>query len=98
MSFVRIGTFRAKVDQIDELIGIFEREVQPSMRAAQGNVSACLLRQHDAADTFMACTAWRTREDAERYEQSGQAAQNVGKIRHTFAGPPTLVTYDGWGS
>jgi len=97
MSFVRIGTFKSKVDQIDELITIFERDVQPAMRAATGNVSACLLRQHDATDTFLACTAWRTREDAERYEQSGQAALNVGKMRHTFAGPPALATYDGYG-
>jgi heme-degrading monooxygenase HmoA len=55
------------------------------------------LRQHGATDTFLACTAWHTREDAERYEQSGQASQNVSRLRHTFAGPPTLSTYDGYG-
>jgi quinol monooxygenase YgiN len=97
MSFVRIGTFRAKPEQVDELISIFERDVQPAMRAAPGNLSACLLRQHDANDTFLACTAWRTREDAERYEQSGSAQENVGKLRHAFAGPPSLTTYDGFG-
>jgi quinol monooxygenase YgiN len=95
--FVRIGSFQAKPDRIDELIAIFEREVQPAMRAAEGNVSACLLRQHDAGETFLACTAWRSREDADRYEQSGQAGENVTKLRHTFAGPPTLTTYDGYG-
>jgi heme-degrading monooxygenase HmoA len=97
MSFVRIGSFRAKPDQIHELIAIFERDVQPAMRAAEGNVSACLLHQHGEGDTFLACTAWRTREDAERYEKSGLAQENVGKLRHTFAGPPTLATYDGYG-
>jgi quinol monooxygenase YgiN len=97
MSFVRIGTFRAKPDQVDTLIAIFESDVQPAMRAAEGNVSACLLRQHGEGELFLACTAWRSREDAERYEKSGLAQENVGKLRHTFAGPPTLTTYDGYG-
>src|SRR5262249_55425883 len=95
--FVRIGSFQAKPDRIDELIDIFEREVQPAMRAAEGNVSACLLRRHDAGETFLACTAWRSREDADRYEQSGQASENVARLRHTFTGPPTLTTYEGYG-
>ena len=97
MSYVRIGTFRAKHDHIEALISIFESQVQPIMRAAEGNVSACLLRQHAAPETFLVCTAWRTGEDAERYEKSGLAQENVARLKHTFAGPPTLATFDGYG-
>lgn len=97
MSFVRIGTFQAKPDQVEALITIFEREVHPIMRAAEGNVSASLLRQHAAPHTFLVCTAWRTSDDADRYEKSGLAQENVGRLRHTFAGLPTLATFDGYG-
>jgi quinol monooxygenase YgiN len=97
MSFVRIGSFEAKPAQIPELIRIYENEVQPSMRAEPGNLSACLLQQQGAENLFLVCTAWQTQADAERYESSGQALANVGKLRHTFAGPPKLVTYDGYG-
>jgi quinol monooxygenase YgiN len=97
MSFVRIGTFQAKPEKIDELLSVFEREVYPAMRAAPGNVSACLLHQHDAHGTFLACTAWETRAQAEQYERSGLAQENVERIRHTLAGPPSLRTYDGFG-
>ena len=31
------------------------------------------------------------------YDASGQAAQMVAKVKHTFAGPPTLQTYDAYG-
>ena len=37
MSYVRIGTFRAKHDHIEALISIFESQVQPIMRAAEGD-------------------------------------------------------------
>ena len=96
MSFVRIGTFQVKPDQIDILISTFERAVQPAMRGAEGNLAAYLLRQHGST-TFLACTIWRNSDDATRYEQSGAAAENVGKLRPTFAGPPALTTYDGYG-
>jgi hypothetical protein len=45
----------------------------------------------------MAITVWGTAEDAERYDQSGQAAAMVDKIRFAFAGPPSLATYDAFG-
>jgi quinol monooxygenase YgiN len=97
MAFVRIGYFRAQPDKIEELRSVYEREVLPSQRSAPGNVSACLLQEHGDPARFMACTGWRTAEDAVAYDQSGQAAAMVGKIRHTFAGPPELVTCEGIG-
>jgi quinol monooxygenase YgiN len=97
MSFVRIGSFQSQPEKVDELIATFEREVHPVMRAAPGNLSACLLHQHDAENTFLMFTAWKTRAHAKQYEASGMAQANVDKLRHTFACPPSLSTYDGFG-
>lgn len=97
MAFVRIGRFTAQADKIEELCRIYERDAIPAIRAAEGNISAALLQREDAADTFLAVTVWRTRDDAELYDRSGQAQQMVGKIKHAFAGPPVLETYAAYG-
>ena len=97
MAFVRVGEFKAKSEATAELCRIYETEAIPAIRAAGGNVSAVLLRQHQQPDTFLAITIWKTSADAESYEKSGTAAQMVNKIRHAFAGPPTLTTYDAYG-
>lgn len=97
MEYVRIGQFKAKSGEIDALCEVYEREAIPAIRAATGNVSAVLLRQHQDADLFLAITVWKTRADAEAYDKSGLAQQMVDKIRHSFAGAPTLTTYDAYG-
>lgn len=97
MAFVRAGMFKAQRDKIDELRAIYEGDAIPMIRSVAGNLGAFLLQQHDDPETFTAVTAWKTKADAEAYEQSGKAAQMVGKIRHAFAGPAVLVTYDGFG-
>jgi quinol monooxygenase YgiN len=97
MAFVRIGQFRALPDTTEQLRAVYEAEAIPAIRAANGNISAVLLQQHQARDTFMAITVWSTAEDAERYDRSGEAAAMVDKIRFAFAGPPSLSTYEAFG-
>jgi len=97
MPFVRVGEFRTKQDPADEVARIYESDAIPVIRAARGNLTALLLRQHEQPDRFLAITIWRTRADAESYEKSGLAQEMVSKIRHAFAGPPTLTTYEAHG-
>ena len=97
VAFVRIGRFKARPDHVDDLPVIYEREAMPRIRAAAGNISVLLLRQHPAADEFLAITIWRSRADADAYSTSGQAAAMVETIRHAFAGPPVLTEYDAFG-
>ncbi len=97
MAFVRVGLFKAKAGSADELCRTYSAEAIPAIRAAEGNVGALLLRPHQAEDDFFAVTIWISREDAERYDQSGQAQKMVDTIRHMFAAPPKLVTYDAYG-
>ncbi len=72
MAFVRIGQFKALPDTTEQLRAIYEGEAIPAIRAANGNISAVLLQQHQQRDIFMAITVWSTVEDAERYDRSGQ--------------------------
>jgi quinol monooxygenase YgiN len=97
MAFVRVGSFTAKAGSADDLCRTYSAEAIPVIRAAKGNVSAVLLRPHDAENELLAITIWASRHDAELYDQSGQAQQMVDTIRHMFAGPPRLATYDAFG-
>jgi quinol monooxygenase YgiN len=97
MAFVRVGEFRAKKEVADEVARIYESEAIPAIRRAGGNLTALLLRQHEQPDRFLAITIWRSSADAEAYEKSGLAQEMVSKIRHGFAGPPTLTTYEAHG-
>ena len=97
MTFVRIGQFKALPDKTEELKLVYAAEAIPAIRSAAGNVSAVLLQQHEAAESFLAITVWKTEADAIAYDQSGQAATMVDKIRFSFAGPPTLTTSDAFG-
>ncbi|HEY1549893.1 MAG TPA: antibiotic biosynthesis monooxygenase [Kofleriaceae bacterium] len=97
MAFVRVGRFKAKPELVAELCQTYQDEAIPRIRAARGNVSAVLFQPHRDDDDFLAITIWQTQADAERYEVSGQAAEIVAKVRHTFAAPPALATYDALG-
>jgi heme-degrading monooxygenase HmoA len=97
MAFVRVGEFRTRENAGDEVARIYQREAIPLIRGASGNLSALLLRKHEQPDSFLAITVWRTSDDAEAYEKSGMAQEMVRKIGHTFVGPPTLTTYEGYG-
>jgi len=97
VKFVRIGQFQAREDSVEELCRIYSTEAIPEICAAGGNVGAFLFRPQQTANEFLAMTVWKTREDAEAYERSGQAKKMVDKIRHTFASAPVLSTYDAYG-
>jgi heme-degrading monooxygenase HmoA len=97
MPFVRLGKFKAKEEMIDDLCRIYAAEAIPTIRTARGNLGAFLFRPQQPTEDFMAMTVWRTKQDAEAYEQSGLAKAMVDKIRHTFASAPTLLTFDAYG-
>jgi heme-degrading monooxygenase HmoA len=78
MAFVRIGQFKALPGTADQLQRIYEME---AIRSAAGNMGAFLLQQHRSSENFMAITVWKTQDDADAYDKSGQALAMVNKIR-----------------
>lgn len=97
MGFMRIGNFKAQPDKVDELLQIYQKDAIPVIKKAPGNISAFILQKNDEKNSFLACTVWETKEDAENYDKSGQASEMVSKIKHTFDGPPNLTTYETYG-
>ena len=94
---MRIGNFKAQPNKVEELLRIYQNEAIPIIKKAPGNIAAFILQNNEEKNHFMACTAWKTREDAENYDKSGKAMEMVNKIKHAFDGPPRLTTYETFG-
>jgi heme-degrading monooxygenase HmoA len=90
--FVRLGSFAVKPGELETLRENYNEVCAPLVRAAEGNVD-CFLLEPVAPGDVIACTMWRTEEDAVRYESSGTAQAVVAKVRQHFAGPPKLDAY-----
>ena len=91
--FVRLGSFEVVPGKLDELRAVYNRDCVPIVRGAAGNVDVYLLEPAEGAGQIIACTIWATEEAAVAYDASGTAKEVVGKVRHFFAGPPTLRSY-----
>jgi heme-degrading monooxygenase HmoA len=91
--FVRLGSFEVVLGKLDELRTIYNRDCVPVVRAAPGNVDVYLLEPAQGTGPIVACTIWATEEAAAAYDASGTAKEVVSKVRHFFAGPPTLRSY-----
>ncbi len=91
--FVRMGSFRVVPGGVEHLRRIYLGECAPIVKAAAGNLDCCLLESNADPDQFAAWTVWSSEEHATAYEASGTAKAVVEKVRHLFAGPPTLASY-----
>jgi heme-degrading monooxygenase HmoA len=91
--FVRLGTFDVMPGRLDDLRTTYYRDCVPIVKAAPGNVDAYLMEPSDGAGPIVACTIWRSEQDAAAYEGSGTAMEVVAKVKRFFAGPPSLKAY-----
>jgi heme-degrading monooxygenase HmoA len=91
--FARMGSFRVAPGKLEELRRIYLGECAPIVKSAPGNLDCCLLESATDPDAVAAWTVWQTEKHAQDYDSSGMAQTVVAKVRHLFAGPPTLSSY-----
>lgn len=92
-TFVRMGSFRIQPGTLDELRRLYLGECAPLVKAEPGNLDCCLLESTADAETVSAWTEWVSEAHAQAYEQSGAAQRMVGRVKHLFAGPPSLQSF-----
>ena len=79
--------------RLEDLRTTYYRDCAPIVHAAPGNLDVYLLEPAEGSGQIVACTIWRTEQDAIAYDTSGTALEVVGKVKHYFAGPPALRSY-----
>ncbi len=92
--YVRLTTVKPHADKIAELVSIYNSEVVPQVKKAKGNIDIFLLEPAQKGDDYISITMWNSKADGDAYESSGQYKTMVDKVRHTFAAPPVLKTYE----
>ena len=91
--WVRMGTFRVTPGALGELRRVYLGECAPQVRVVAGNVDCCLLESSEDPDQVAAWTVWQSEQHARDYEASGKAQEVVAKVRHFFAGAPSLQSF-----
>jgi heme-degrading monooxygenase HmoA len=92
--FVRVGSFAVKPGCSEDLRQTYGARVVPLVTAQPGCVGCMLLEPAGPEEPFLVLTLWETRAACEAYEASGAAREAVSAVKHLFAGPPTLSTYE----
>ena len=92
--WVRLTIGKIKPDCVDELRKIYNEDIIPVVKEFEGMIDAMLMEPESKEDDFISCGIWESKEHGEAYEASGTYEEMVGKVAHTFAGPPTLKTYE----
>lgn len=92
--WVRLTFGKIQLDKLDELRRIYYEEIVPAAKAQKGLKDVFLLESVDEEGEVISLTAWDSKEDGDRYEASGTYAKLMNKVKHTFAGPPTLKSYE----
>ena len=92
--WVRLTFAKIQPDKMDEFRKIYNEELVPTIKAQKGNVDVFFMESVDEEGEGFSFTSWDSKEDGDRYEASGTYGEMVNKVRHTFAGPPTLKSYE----
>ena len=92
--WVRLTFAKIQPDLMDEFRKIYNGEIVPTVKAQTGNVDIFGLEAVDEGEEYISFTSWDNKESGDTYEASGTYGEMVGKVKHTFAGPPTLKSYE----
>jgi quinol monooxygenase YgiN len=82
---VRIVSVSIQEDKIDEFKRIYNEEILPALRKTKGCLYAFLTENLQIKNEFISITGWESKEDVDAYENGGQFALLVEKVRHTFS-------------
>ena len=91
--WVRLIEVRIQRDKLDEHRKIYNEEIAPVLKAQKGNIDAFLMESLDRPGQIISFTSWESEEEGDAYERSGYV-KIVNKVKHTFAAPPTLWSYE----
>ena len=92
--WIRLIEIKIQLDKLDEARTIYNEEIVPTVRTQKGNIETFLMESKDREGVVISFTSWETQENGDAYEKSGTYVQMVNKVKHTFAGTPTLWSYE----
>lgn len=83
--WLRIVSLKIKPGMSAEFEQIYRGTVLPALESVQGCCYVFLTQGAASQNEFLSITLWDSKQDAERYEQSGRFAELLGKTKHTLS-------------
>ena len=91
--FVRLTFCKFMPEKINEARKIFTEEIVPTVRKQKGLIDVRFLETTVKMEDFISLTEWKTKEDADAYDNNGIYKKLVNKLEPFFAKKPELKTY-----
>ena len=92
--WIRFIEVKIQHDKLDEARKIYNEEIVPTVKTQKGNIETFLMESKDREGVVISFTSWETQENGDAYERGGTYVEMVNKVKHTFAGIPTLWSYE----
>jgi quinol monooxygenase YgiN len=92
--YIRTINVRIQSDKIDEFRKIYDEQIVPAVKKQKGNIDIFLMESLEREGEVISFTSWESQEDGDAYERGGAYVQMFNKVKHTFAGTPTLWSYE----
>lgn len=80
-------------ENLEEFRKIYSERILPAILAHKGNIHAFLMESQDRPGQIISFSSWKTREEGNIYESSGDYVKNVNQVKHLFLHMPTLWSY-----
>jgi heme-degrading monooxygenase HmoA len=77
-----------------EVSSMYNTEIVPAIREFKGVKDVMLLEPTDSTGQFISITTWKSKADADEYENSGTYRRLVDKFKEKFISKPVLKTYN----
>lgn len=77
-----------------EVSSMYNTEIVPAVREFKGVKDVMLLEPTDSNGQFISITTWKSKADADEYENSGTYRRLVDKFKEKFISKPVLKTYN----
>jgi quinol monooxygenase YgiN len=91
---VRLTFCKFLPDKIAEARKIYNEQIIPVVKKQKGNLRIYLLEPVDTADDFISVSEWKSKEDADAYNNSGLYKALVNKLEKVFMKQPTIKVYN----
>lgn len=72
---------------------IYNTQIAPQIRECKGIKDVMLLEPTDSSGQTISITMWKSKEDADEYENSGTYRRMVDMVKDKFVGKPVLKVY-----
>ncbi len=90
--YARLVTVQIQPGKMDEMLSIYRDSVVPA--AKEQKFKGIFLLTNTDTNKGISITLWETEADMKAGEASGYLNEQIAKLAHAFAGPPTTERYE----